>query len=123
MMSLSSKWYIPEQGDLIIANFDPGAGCEIQKRHPAIVLSTKDYSTATGLTAVCPITNTKKTHFIPLSQDHQIKGYINALQIKTLDFQSPKRRIKFVEKATLEELGETAQIVQMIFDFQSLLSE
>lgn len=111
----------PEQGDIITINFDPSAGREIQKRRPAIVVSTKNYSAVTGLVAVCPITSTKKAHFIPLDESHQIKGYINALQVKTLDYKA--RSWKRIEKATLAELGNTAQVVSMIFNFDDLLGE
>lgn len=112
---------IPKQGDIITINFDPSAGREIQKRRPAIVVSTNNYNLVTGLVAVCPITSTQKTHFIPLSENHQIKGYVNALQVKTLDYKA--RQWKRVEKATLAELGRVAQTVNMIFNFYDLLVE
>lgn len=111
----------PEQGDIITINFDPSASREIQKRRPAIVISTTNYSLVTGLVAICPITSTQKKHFLPLSENHQIKGYINALQVKTLDYEA--RQWKKVEKATLAEPGNVAQIVNMIFKFDDLLGE
>lgn len=111
----------PEQGDIITINFDPSTGREIQKRRPAIVVSTKNYSKVTGLVAVCPITNTEKKYFVPLSENHKIKGYVNALQVKTLDYKA--RQWKKIEKATLQELGNVAQIVSMIFKFDELLGE
>ena len=111
----------PEQGDIITLNFDPSAGREIQKRRPALVVSTKNYSAVTGLVAVCPITSTNKPHFVPLDKTHEIKGYINPLQVKTLDYKA--RSWKKIETATLSELGNVAQIVAMIFSFDELLEE
>lgn len=122
-MTHEMNGYVPEQGDIIVINFNPSVGREIQKRRPAIVISDDDYNKATGLVAVCPITSTKRSQFIPLDESHRTHGYINALQVKTLDFTEKQREVSFIEKATLEELGETAQIVNMIFNFSELLGE
>ncbi|OJG67674.1 hypothetical protein RV09_GL002443 [Enterococcus moraviensis] len=43
--------------------------------------------------------------------------------MKTVDFTAPERDVRFIEKATLKELGETAQIVNMIFNFSDLITE
>jgi mRNA interferase MazF len=73
--------------------------------------------------AVCPITSTKRDYFIKLDDEvnRQVTGYINALQLKTLDFRV--RDARFVEKATTYELGRTTQMVKMIFNFSNLLGE
>ncbi|WP_375180268.1 type II toxin-antitoxin system PemK/MazF family toxin [Enterococcus rotai] len=117
--------YTPKRGDIVIINFDPSIGREIQKKRPGVVISSDEYNAVTGMIAVCPITSTKniKSHFVPLSFDHQIKGHINPLQVKTFDFTAPERDVRFIEKATLKELGETAQIVNMIFNFSDLITE
>lgn len=120
-MVVQSNDYIPEQGDIITINFDPSAGREIQKKRPAIVVSTKNYSLVSGFVAVCPITSTERSHFIKLDDGRQISGYVNALQVKTLDYRA--RGGKFIEKATTRELGKVAQIIQMIFNFSNLLGE
>ena len=106
----------PKQGDIITIT-----GREIQKRWPALVVSIDNYNLVTGLVAVCPITSTKKEHFIPLNENHQIKGYVNSLQVKTLDYKA--RHWKKIEKATLSELGQVAQTINMIFSFDTLLGE
>lgn len=98
-------------------------GREIRKRRPAIVISDTDYNKTTGFIAVCPITSTESDVFIPLDESHQTRGFINALQVKTLDFVDQRRGVTLVEKATLEERGETAHVVSMLFNFSELLSE
>ncbi|MBT4146630.1 MAG: hypothetical protein HOE45_07110 [Gammaproteobacteria bacterium] len=50
--------YIPEKGDFIVVNFDPQSGHEQKSRRPALVISNSIFNKATGLTIVCPITNT-----------------------------------------------------------------
>lgn len=115
--------YTPKQGDFVIINFNPSIGREIKKRRPAIVVSANHYNAVTGMCAVCPITDTKYKNYIALDKSHKLQGYINPFQIKTFDFMEKQRNVRFVEKATLAELGEVAQIIDMVFDFSSLLSE
>ncbi|EMC26773.1 transcriptional regulator [Streptococcus mutans ST1] len=52
-----SKNYIPQKQDLVWLDFDPSAGREIQKRRPALVISSQAYARQTGFVAVCPITH------------------------------------------------------------------
>ncbi|WP_086445458.1 type II toxin-antitoxin system PemK/MazF family toxin [Candidatus Enterococcus lemimoniae] len=124
-MVFSVHGYTPKRGDIVVIYFDPSVGREIQKKRPGIVISSDEYNAVTGMIAVCPITSTKNTknHFISLDTNHQITGYINPLQVKTFDFTAPERNVRFIEKATLKEIGETAQIVSMIFDFSNLMTE
>ena len=50
--------YLPEQGDIVMIDFDPATGREIQKRRPALVMSKSIMAKHTGLVLVCPITST-----------------------------------------------------------------
>ncbi|MFS7421286.1 type II toxin-antitoxin system PemK/MazF family toxin [Carnobacterium maltaromaticum] len=124
-MGFQIKGYTPKRGDIVTINFDPSIGREIKKKRPGIVISSNEYNATTGMIAVCPITSTKniQSHFVQLNDDHQVKGCINPLQVKTFDFIAQARNVHFIEKATLKEIGETAQIVAMIFDFASLIAE
>ena len=74
--------YLPQKQDLIWIDFEPSVGKEIKGRHPAIVMSSANYSKVTGLVMVMPITHAKN-----------IEGYINPLQIFT--FSIRKRRAEF----------------------------
>ena len=51
--------YQPDRGDLIYLDFSPQAGTEQAGRRPGLVLSSRDFNIATGLVAVCPLTNTQ----------------------------------------------------------------
>ncbi|WP_366533590.1 type II toxin-antitoxin system PemK/MazF family toxin (plasmid) [Carnobacterium maltaromaticum] len=117
--------YTPKRGDIVAINFDPSIGREIKKKRPGIVISSNEYNATTGMIAVCPITSTKNVqpHFIKIDDSHQVEGHINPLQVKTFDFIAQARNVRFIEKATLKEIGETAQMVGMIFDFTSLITE
>jgi mRNA interferase MazF len=119
------KQYIPLLGDIIWVNFDPSRGKEIKKARPALVVSSNGYNQATGMVGICPITSTdnKKPHFIPLSKNHRkVYGCINPLQIRTIDYRAPEREVRFIEKATQAEMGYVVQYVQMIFNYDDILS-
>lgn len=72
-----------------------------------MVISSDDYHLSTGFGVVCPITSTKEIRkcFVPFSKQHKVKGNINALQLKFVDFISSDWKVRFIEKATLAELG------------------
>jgi len=59
---VSAQEYLPEAGDLGVADFTPQAGREQAGRRPALVLSPRAYNAKTSLAIVCPITS-------------QVKGY------------------------------------------------
>lgn len=117
--------YTPKQGDIVWINFNPSAGREIRKKRPALVISSDAYNASTGFIQVCPITSTKQIRrgFIKLSDEHNTKGIINAMQIKGFDFLSKERAVTYIERATAAELGMTAQIVSSIFSFDDLMGD
>lgn len=124
-MNYSIDGYSPKQGDLVWINFNPSAGREIQKKRPALVISSDAYNKTTGFIQVCPITSASKQRkgFVPLSSNHKTHGSINAMQIKGFDFMAKEREVLFIEKATTAELGIVAQIVSSIFNFDNILGE
>lgn len=108
----SYKQYVPERQDLIWINFKPSVGQEIRGRHPAIVISSANYSRLTGLVMVMPIThganNRLKSLFIPLHAQ-KLEGYINPLQ--TYTFSIKKRDAQFTgEIASTEDWARAIAI-------------
>lgn len=108
--------YTPERQDLIWINFKPSVGDEIKGRHPAIVMSSANYSRVTGLVMVMPIThahnNRLRSFFVPL-HSKKITGYINPLQIFTFSIQ--ERDVKFSgEIATPEDWARALMVHQEI---------
>ena len=91
--------YIPQRQDVIWLDFDSSSGKKINKRRPALVISSYEYNKLTRLVFVCPITHAKKNNLkksgllIPISSSFNIEGYINPLQLHTYDY-----RAKNVEK-------------------------
>ena len=52
---MSKRTYFPERGDLILMNFQPAVGREIDKRRPTIVLSPLKYNRSSGLCMAVPL--------------------------------------------------------------------
>jgi len=109
--------YIPEQGDIVILNFDPQSGHEQKGRRPAIILSNKTFNKYLGLAFACPITNSKRDYPFHIKVESQnISGFIMTEQIKSIDYNS--REIKFVEKADSESLKKILGIIKSILELE-----
>ena len=106
--------YIPEQGDIILLEFDPQAGHEQKGRRPAFVVSNNTFNSFTKLAMVCPITNTKKGFPLHVSLDERTKtiGVVMCEQVKALDMLA--RKASFLEKAP-EDISE--EVVDILIGF------
>ncbi len=103
--------YIPQKGDFVIVTFDPQSGHEQTGRRPAIVVSNKLFNKATGLTIVCPVTNSNRNipFHVPVPDESSLTGYIMVEQVKSVDYSS--RELKFVEKAPIFVVDEVLSIL------------
>lgn len=108
--------YIPQKGDLVILSFDPvnfeqKSGHEQKGRRPAIVISNNLFNRHTGLSIVCPITNSNRNFpfHVPVPQSSSLSGYIMTEQVKSIDYK--QRKIKFVEKAPQETINDVLNIL------------
>lgn len=84
--------YISQKQDIIWIDFNPSKGKEIQKRRPALVISSDNYNKQTGFVAVCPITHGQ--------QKLKAKGLLVEVQSKA-------------EKITILDDFAFAQVVQL----------
>lgn len=106
--------YNPEQGDIILLEFDPQAGHEQNGRRPAIVVSNNTFNDFTRIAMVCPITNTNKGFplHVPLDNRTTTTGVIMCEQVKALDIYA--RNASFKEKAPEDIIEE---VVDMLSGF------
>jgi mRNA interferase MazF len=77
----------PHEGDLIWTDVDPRRGREQAGRRPALVLSHRDFSSATGFAIVCPIT-TRVCPFassVVLPEGLPIGGEVLTSHIRSID--------------------------------------
>jgi mRNA interferase MazF len=109
------KTYIPERGDIVWLNFNPGSGHEQQGRRPAIVISPKEYNGKTGLGLFCPITSKIKNYpFEVILENGKINGVVLADQIKSLDWKT--REIEFITKEETEKVNEIIDKIIVLFE-------
>ncbi len=103
--------YIPEQGDIILLEFNPQAGHEQKGRRPAFVTSNNTFNRFTGIAMVCPVTKTERKFPLHVSLDNRTKtsGVIMCEQVKSLDISA--RRAVFLEKAPRDILEEVVDIL------------
>lgn len=105
--------YQPEQGDIVMMNFNPQAGHEQAGRRPALVISNRSFHRYTRMAIVCPITNQIKDYPMHVKLNEQIKttGEILCEHVKSLDLAA--RNAVFVEKLPEELLAEVLERVRL----------
>lgn len=90
--------YIPDQGDIVMIDFDPSVGKEIQKRRSALVMSKQLLTKHTGMILVCPITSTRRGIDLEVEiSTPSIEGVALSIQIKSMDYRL--RNAEYVDKA------------------------
>jgi mRNA interferase MazF len=105
--------YIPEQGDIVVLNFDPQSGHEQKGRRPAMIISNKIFNQHLGLAFACPITNTKRDFPFHIEvKSENITGFIMGEQMKSIDYNA--RNIKFIEKANQKTINQILGIIDSI---------
>lgn len=103
--------YIPNQGDVILLQFDPQAGHEQKGRRPALVVSNGVYNRFTKIAIVCPITSTKRRFPLHVSLDDRSRttGVIMCEQVKALDIKA--RNAVFLETVPPDIIEEVIDII------------
>jgi mRNA interferase MazF len=105
---VTSKMYVPDQGDLVWLDFDPQAGYEQAGRRPALVLSPKAYNKATKLMLCCPVTSRVKGYpfEVVVFGAPKISGVALSDQIRSLDWEA--RNADFIDRVPDAILSEVA---------------
>jgi mRNA interferase MazF len=101
------KSYVPRKGDFIAVTFDPQTGHEQRGRRPALVVSNTLFNEHTGLSIVCPVTNTDRgfPFHVAVENDPTVAGFIMVEQVKSVDFRARKaRRIGRAADGVLDEV-------------------
>lgn len=111
--------YIPEQGDIILLQFDPQTGHEQRGRRPAFVASNNTFNQFTKMAIVCPITNANKGFplHVPLDERTRTTGVIMCEQAKSLDILA--RKASLIEKAPQDIVKEVTDILMASIDYQA----
>ena len=108
--------YVPERGDIVYINFNPIKGHEQAGRRPALIISTKVFSQKTGLSLLCPISNSKKTFplHVSLNNLNKTTGKVLCEHIRSIDYNA--REIEYVEKISSEVMEDVMKIINIFFN-------
>jgi len=105
--------YIPERGDIVWLNFNPGSGHGHKGKRPAVVISPKGYNEKVGAGLFCPITSKIKNYpFEVTIENDKISGVVLADQVKSLDWKT--REIEFIAQATSEKVNEIIDKISVL---------
>ncbi|MFA6257932.1 MAG: type II toxin-antitoxin system PemK/MazF family toxin [Candidatus Paceibacterota bacterium] len=106
---------IPERGNIVWIDFSPTKGHEQSGLRPAVVISSNEYNSFSGLVLVCPMTSKHKGYFFEvLIKGPKEKSFVLADQIRSFDI---KERIKKITgKVTVLEINEILGRVSVLFE-------
>jgi mRNA interferase MazF len=114
---VSKRAYFPERGDLVLLNFMPSAGREIDKRRPAIVLSPLLYNRSSGLCLAVPL-STKLTPgpmWLPTPPGLTAEpSLILCDYVRSVDYR--ERSIAFVKKVPPDLIDQITERVLELID-------
>lgn len=105
---------VPEQGDIVLLDFDPQAGHEQAGHRPGLVVSQSEFNQVTGFIFVVPVTNQIKNYpfEVPISGTKKTKGVALADQVKSLDAKA--RRCKVVDRVNKATLDRALDLITVI---------
>ena len=110
------KKYIPKQGDIVFLDFNPTKGHEQKGKRPGIVISNDVFNINTKMVIICPISSNKKefpTHYI-LEDSKKIEGSVLCEHTRSIDYET--RNLKFIEKASENDLLSVIMLYNACFD-------
>ena len=105
------RTYVPKKGEFIAVTFDPQSGHEQKGRRPALVVSNTLFNERTGLSIVCPLTNTYRGYpfHVAVTEDPHLTGFVMVEQVKSIDYRA--RQAKILGKASEALLDEVLSIL------------
>jgi len=95
---------VPYAGDIVWLHFDPQAVYEKAGHRPALVLRPASYNGKTGLMLCCPLTTQIKGYPFEVVIADQPASVALPDQVKSLDWQARKARLK--GRISALELGQ-----------------
>lgn len=92
----------------------------MNKKRPVLVISRTIYNKRTGFIIVCPITSTERKDYISIPDEYTTNGFIDYIQMRSIDYTSKNREVTFIEKLSLDVFGQVAQRIESVFGFNKL---
>jgi len=100
--------YEPQQGDIVLLDFNPQSDREQKGTRLALVVSNAAFNRFTNLAMVCPITSADNGFplHIPLDERTRTQGVVLCEQVKSLDLLARNaKRFESVPEDILEEVA------------------
>jgi mRNA interferase MazF len=112
--------YEPQQGDIVLLDFDPQTGREQRGTRPALVVSNAAFNRFTNLAMVCPITITDNGFPLHISLDERTRtqGVVLCEQVKSLDLHA--RNAKRFESVPEDIIEEVADLIAQFVGFPKI---
>lgn len=104
--------YVPSRADIVWLDFNPTKGHEQAGKRPALVISPQQYTRATGLAIVCPITTKKKGYPFEVEVGGVIKGVILCDQLRTVDV--IERNAEYVESVNSSIISSVKKKIDLL---------
>ena len=103
--------YSPQQGDIIMVDFDPQKGHEQKGRRPGLIISNDEFHKRSNMALICPITNTLSGFPMHIALDDRTAttGEIMCEQVKCLDHNA--RNPLYIEFAPDDIVDEVADLI------------
>ena len=93
--------YVPKKGDVILLEFTPQKGKEIQKTRPCLVISPNEMNRPLNTVIIAPMTTVKRNYPTRVSCSFQKKtGQIVLDQIRTIDKSRLTKKLGQINKST-----------------------
>ncbi|MDD5721510.1 MAG: type II toxin-antitoxin system PemK/MazF family toxin [Candidatus Pacebacteria bacterium] len=106
---------IPKRGDIVWIDFSPTKGHEQSGLRPAVVISSDEYNSFSGLALVCPMTSKRKGYFFEVAiKGPKEKSFVLADQVRSFDIQ--ERIKKITGRVSLLEINEILGRVSVLFE-------
>ena len=108
------NYLILDRSDIVWIDFSPTKGHEQSGLRPAVVLSTADYHSLTGLVLVCPVTSKHKDYFFEVAiTGLEKKSFALSDQLRTFDIN--ERVIKKTGKVSEVQINEILGRASVLF--------
>ena len=101
-----ARRFVPDRGDFVRVNLNPGQGHEQAGHRPALVISPKAYNRRTGLCVICAATRQQKGYAFEVvcEDDAGLPSVILADHVRSVDWQ--QRQVRLIRRVPPEVLNE-----------------
>lgn len=111
--------YIPDARDLVWLDFDPQAGHEQAGHRPALVMTSREYNSRTGLMICCPVTSKVKDNPLVVLLPKGVlekESVVLVHHVRTVDFRA--RNAKFLSSVTYHVFCEVQDKLAAILELE-----